>query len=270
MSKLSHWTTLVRGYWHESRRLTDFASVMRVRLSESKVGRWITPEPIVVDVNLLSLGPGVRLRSHTTDISVLAEIVFAGSIGRLPPDVGAATIIDLGANIGLAYRWFRERYPSADFVCVEPDPGNFEILCANVRAVDDGRTRTVRACIGGHARRARLATTDGEWGFRMHDVRDEGDANVAVVTLPQVLDDAGIDRVSILKCDIEGSEAELFSDCGSWIGRVDHMIVECHVDVISSDELMKTLERNGAHFELVHLERNPGMGFEIATLRAAS
>jgi FkbM family methyltransferase len=35
----------------------------------------------------------------------------------------ARTVVDLGANIGLSYRWLRRRYPNASFVCVEPDPG---------------------------------------------------------------------------------------------------------------------------------------------------
>jgi FkbM family methyltransferase len=268
MTKLSQRSALVRGYWRDTRTVADFASVMRVRLSQSKVGPLVAPKPIVVDVDLRSLGHGVRLRSHTTDISVLAEIVLGGSIGHLPADLRADTIVDLGANIGLAYRWFRARYPSARFACIEPDAGNYEVLCANVRAIDGDRTHTVRACIGGRARRVALTTSAGEWGYRMRDVDDEAQGTVDVVTLEEVLADAGIDRVGILKCDIEGAEAELFDDCASWIGRVEHLIVECHTDVITAPALMATIERNGGRFELLHLERNPGMGFEIATLRA--
>jgi hypothetical protein len=62
---------------------------------------------------------------------VLDEIVFGGSIDGPPGDFEAATVVDLGANIGLAYRWFQARQPLARFFCVEPDR-------ANVRAVDDG------------------------------------------------------------------------------------------------------------------------------------
>jgi hypothetical protein len=42
----------VRGYWHGSRRLSDFSRVMRVRLRQSKIGPLVSPRPIVVDVDL--------------------------------------------------------------------------------------------------------------------------------------------------------------------------------------------------------------------------
>lgn len=256
----------VRFYWHQSRRVSDFVSLMRVRLSQSQVGRWVTPRPIVVDVDLISLGPQVRLRSHTTDISVLGEFAQGHTLGRLDPETKPETVVDLGANIGLAYRWLRTRYPEARFVCVEPDPGNLEVLRSNARG-DIGACRVVGACVGGRARRARLATTDGEWGFRLSDVDDPEDADTDVVTMDQLLADAGFEQVDILKCDIEGAEAELFADCSSWIERVEHLIVECHTDVMSTETLIETLSRNGASFELLHVERNPAFGYEMATLR---
>jgi hypothetical protein len=37
-----------------------------------------------------------------------------------------------------------------------------------------------------------------------------------------------IDRVGILKVDIEGAEKEVFSGAASWIDRVDGIIIELH------------------------------------------
>jgi FkbM family methyltransferase len=267
--RIVQWAEQVRLYWAESRRVHDFVSLMRVRLSQSKLGPWVTPEPIVVDVDMASLGPRVRLRSHTTDISVLTEIMLGDSLGQLPAGVEPQTVVDLGANIGLSYRWLRARYPSARFVCVEPDPGNVEVLEANVRAAA-GECEIVRACMGGHSRRVRLATTDGEWGFRLAEVDDPQDGDTEVVTMDQLLDQAGIERIDVLKCDIEGAEGELFADCRSWIGRVENIVIECHTDTTSTEELADTLARNGATFELLHVERNPGFGYEMGTLRRAA
>jgi FkbM family methyltransferase len=264
--RLSVWRDQVRMYWRESRRPRHFVSLMRVRLSQSKVGRWVTPEPIVVDVDLVTLGPSVRLRSHTTDISVLAEITDGHTLGRLPTSVRPRTVIDLGANIGLAYRRLRSQFPEARFVCVEPDPGNLEVLRANVGG-GDGQCRVIGACVGGRARRVKLATSDGEWGFRLADVDDPTEGDTDVVTMDQILLDADFDRVDVLKCDIEGAEAELFESCSSWINRVDNIIVECHTDVTSTETLAASLARNGADFEVLHVERNPAFGYELATLR---
>ena len=265
--RLRHWTREVLTYWRECARLEDFVTLMRVRLSQSRVGRVATPHPIVVDVDLVTLGPAVRLRSHTTDISVLSELLIGASYEPLPVELEADTVVDLGANIGLSFRWLRSRYPGARFLCVEPDAGNLQVLRANVEGVD-APTEIVGACVGGHERRVRLSTTDGEWAFRMTDTSDP-DAHspeVGVTTMDALLAGAGIDRIGVLKCDIEGAESELFAHCRSWINRVGAMSVECHAGAMSLDELLETLAGNGARFVTRHVERNPAHGMDIVTL----
>ena len=97
---------------------------------------------------------------------------------------------------------------------------------------------------------------------------DEGGAEVDVLTMNRLSAVAGLDRIDVLKCDIEGAEAELFADCRSWIGRVGAMVVECHTDVMTASELLDTLVDNGGRFALAHLESNPHLGFELVTLRS--
>ena len=54
---------------------------------------------------------------------------------------------------------------------------------------------------------------------------------MAGLTVGNMMARCGVDRVSILKLDIEGAEAELFRDgYGSWIGAVDTFVVELHDD----------------------------------------
>ena len=264
MSRLDHWRRELLVYWRECVRLRDFVRLMRVRLSQSKVGRWVTPRSIIVDVDLRQLGPSVRLRSHTSDISVLKELLMGGSYEPLP-ETAAETVVDLGANIGLSYRWLRARYPGARFLCVEPDPGNLDVLRVNVL---DERAEIVAACVGGHERQAKLVGGDGEWGFRMTDVQDPlaHTGEISVRTMDALLAEAGIDRVGVLKCDIEGAESEVFEDCRSWIRRVDAMSVECHADSMSTEALLAALSANGAQFTVRHVECNPDLGFDIVTL----
>jgi FkbM family methyltransferase len=265
LDRIGSWRDEVRIYWGECARPRDFVQLMRVRLSQSKVGRWVTPAPITVTVDLNTLGPRVTLRSHTTDISVLKELLVGDTYEPLPTDLEVETVVDLGANVGLSYRWLRARYPRARFVCVEPDPGNLEILRANVRAVDD-QALIHGVCVGGRERRVALATTNGEWGFRMTDAGDP-DHGIDVMTMDALLEDAGFDHIGVLKCDIEGAEAEVFADCSSWIDRVDAMSVECHSDVIRTDALLAAVSANGGQFSVRHLESNPQLGFDIVTLQ---
>jgi FkbM family methyltransferase len=248
-ARLRGWARETGVYWRESARLRDFARLMRVRLSQSKIGPLVTPRPITVSVDLRTLGPALWLRSHTTDISVLKELVVADAYRPLTADAGVRTVADLGANTGLSYRWMRHQYPNARFLCVEPEPGNLELLRRN--AGPDAIV--VQACVGGHARTVSLVGGDGEWGFRMTDAAD---GRVPVVTMESLLEDAGWERVDVLKCDIEGAEAEVFEACEPWIGRIGRIMVEAHTDVIDSDGLLRLIAERGGEFAVRHVERS--------------
>jgi hypothetical protein len=53
------------------------------------------------------------------------------------------------------------------------------------------------------------------------------------VDIESLLQRSGHDRVSILKIDIEGSEAVVFSDHhATWIDRVDNIVIEIHDDSV--------------------------------------
>ena len=48
------------------------------------------------------------------------------------------------------------------------------------------------------------------------------------VTIDMILQRYGIDRISLLKLDIEGAEREVFRNCSSWIDKVDSLMIELH------------------------------------------
>lgn len=241
----------------------DFARVMQSRLSLSKVGRVVAPRRVTAHVCLRKLGPDVALRSHTSDISVLGELL-EGSYSHLPgAGADVATVVDLGANSGLAFRWLHARYPRARFVCVEPDPGNCAVLRENVRASRADAT-VLEACAGGWERTVSLVTESGEFGFRMDEDRP---GDIPVLTMPRILEEAGMNStIDVLKCDIEGAEEELFADCREWIGRVRWIVAECH-HPYTADALERAIEANGARCSRRFLETNEPFGCETVTLR---
>jgi FkbM family methyltransferase len=268
LAKARTWSHETRLFLRASEGPKDFARVMQSRLSLSKVGRVVAPRRVTARVNLGELGPGVALRSHTSDISVLGELL-EGSYSHLPPAGAAiASVVDLGANTGLAFRWLHGRYPDARFVCVEPDAGNFAVLEQNARA--SGADVTVlEACAGGWERKVSLVTETGEFGFHMDEDGDRP-GEIPVLTMPQILERGAMpSTIDVLKCDIEGAEDELFADCRSWIGRVRWIVAECH-HPYTADTLESALEANGASSSRVFLERNDPFGCETVTLRLAA
>jgi len=256
------------AYMRDAAGLSDLLNVSRVRLSLSKVGPVICPKPITPAVRLRSFGKApLHLRSHTTDISVLNEILVAKTYQALlaHPRSEPALIVDLGANIGLVDRWLLNLYPNAEIIAVEPEPGNAAILRANVAGL---QVRVVEACIGATARSITLHTTGGAYAFTMvgEASPDAVSVTVPVVTMQTVLQ--GAERIDLLKVDIEGAEEELFDDCAEWIGNVELLLVECHAPYKVSN-LEAALKKAGVTFRVLDLDATPGWPFETALLEQA-
>src|SRR5687768_13323103 len=110
-AKLGEYVSTIACYARETQSLPDFVQLMRVRLSQSRLGPLVCRRPTSMEIDLAHLGSRVRLRTHTTDIAVLGEVLVGGSYEPLAAAAAGpvATIVDLGANTGLAARWLLER-----------------------------------------------------------------------------------------------------------------------------------------------------------------
>jgi len=83
---------------------------------------------------------------------------------------------------------------------------------------------------------------------------------MSVSTLVQKHD---LHRIDLLKCDIEGSEIELFADCRDWIHRVKALLVETHAPY-TVQQLYAALRANGWNFNVIH--ERPTEDFGLAYL----
>lgn len=260
--KVGQWWTETRTYARECASPGDFLRLMRCRLSLSKVGPLVCPRPRTERVSLRSLGGPVTIRSHTSDISVLNElVVWRGYTEPAELLETPGSIVDLGANTGLAARWFQARWPGARVVAVEPESGNVEMLRRNLSPDD---TRVVPLAVGGDRRTAPLYTENGEFAYTLCGTPTGATTMVQVVTLPEALHADEAADIGLLKVDIEGSERELFADCGDWITSVRQLIVECHQGYTAAD-LLSDCRRGGAEFRAVHVDRKPDWGYEVVT-----
>ena len=118
-------------------------------------------------------------------------------------------------------------------VAVEPDPGNFE-LCRRNLAPYGNRAKLVHGAIW--PRRSRLALSRGtfgdgrEWATQVQE-RGDGPAEAAVEAwdIPSLLELSGEKTIDLLKCDIEGSELQLFgAGSEAWLPEVRNICIELH------------------------------------------
>ncbi|MBS1191420.1 MAG: hypothetical protein H6R10_3212 [Rhodocyclaceae bacterium] len=188
--------------------------------------------PILLEIRRRDLRFPCYLRVPSTDVSAFEQIFIQRQYDFAVRDA-PGTIVDAGANVGLAAIHFANRFPAARIIAIEPEDGNFEILQRNVRPY--GNIIPLRAALWHQNRRISLVDPAlGDWGF-MTQATDGDEADygrmvheVEGMTMDRIMAEQGIDHVDILKVDIEGAEREVFADPSAWIGKVDALIVELH------------------------------------------
>jgi FkbM family methyltransferase len=169
----------------------------------------------------------VHVRPQSSDMEVFSQIFFFHEYRCVPSQPAPKLVIDLGANVGYSSAYFLSRFKNCLVISVEPDPANFVQLQKNV-APYGSRVKTIQAAVWPRNERLDLthAGPGEEWGVR---VKLSKFGAVQTVTIPELLQSSGQERVSLLKVDIEGAETQLFSSgAEEWLDRVDNIIIELH------------------------------------------
>jgi FkbM family methyltransferase len=191
------------------------------------------------------------VRLGTSDFLVLEEIYFNGEYEAIIPSLQESInlIVDLGANVGYSLLYWSKHFPNAYIIAVEPDYDNAFLCKTNVE--HSGLSASVQihvACVGARSRNVNLINISDAWAIQMEECKPGVTGEVRVITVPQLL--AGFpetQEIDLLKCDIEGAEAELFGDCSTWIKRVRNIVVELHLPY-TTEAFLSALEACGAGF----------------------
>lgn len=183
--------------------------------------------------------------SNAPDMLVIKEI-FAEGVYDVPhPPRRPQLIVDLGANIGAATVFFLERFPSAHVVAVEPDPFTYRRLAANVGR--DPRVTLIQAAVTGRpSTEVDLFASQASWDSRVVPEPSSATVRVPAGTLAQILQSIGVDRVDILKIDVEGMEHEIFAYPGPQ-DAAELLIGEVHptAEITSPERLVDELRCRG-------------------------
>ena len=247
------------AFWrrYRYRKLLDVPKDFIFRsASDARKPRASALLPMPLSLSLRSLRDPVYLRVSNSDFAVFEEIFDRDEYAAikqwdLPAD---ARIVDLGANIGLASVYFAAVVPNVSVAAVEPDEDNCRILRKNCkRLLHDNRLQVFRAFIAARDGMAGIDRGGSSWAFQKVDTIDATHEAVPCVSMEHLMAQCRFEHVDLLKCDIEGSERELFANCGPWIGRVEHLVCETHRPYMNTD-LYNDLRAAGWEFEIA-LER---------------
>lgn len=200
-------------------RLGPFTGLRVLWLKRLGPGREVT-------IHAPGLAAPITVRTGTSDLAIFDEVVLDQGYG-FALDRTPEVILDIGANIGFATLYFKNRFPSARIIAMEPDPENFALLQRNTSGLAE--VVLIQAALTGTDGRIALER-DGlqPSAFHVRATRSE-ESGIEAVSMPTLLQRIGEQRVDLLKLDIEGAEKELFEARDtSWMEKVRTIAVELH------------------------------------------
>ena len=183
---------------------------------------------IDTEVRLSKLTPHLKMRTYGGDIFIFHEVLSA-QVYRIDSACllrSPRVIMDLGANIGLTTLLLAEQFPESRIVCVEPHPENAELLRHNLLCLGT-RAQIIQAAVADRSGKMFLSFAVEHYNASL--VRDgtEG-TEVCVMTVEEVMKVAGVERIDILKMDIEGAEKLILPGRPKWLCEVEILLAELH------------------------------------------
>lgn len=182
----------------------------------------------VIKINYGNIPYSFYLRKKTSDIPTFSDVFYTGQY-NINFGFEAKTIIDCGANIGLGTIYFKNRFPNATIIAVEPESSNFRLLQKNTAAYTD--IHCLQSGIWNSNTNLEITNIDSsdKWGFMTEERTTPNERTIPAISIDGLLEKYGIDTIDILKVDIEGSEKELFEkNYERWLPKVKVLILELH------------------------------------------
>jgi FkbM family methyltransferase len=201
------------------------AGYLRDRIIRRRLKYWIHPK--------LAVHP-VCVRLKSSDINVFNHVFVDREYGSLDDMDNVSLIIDCGANVGYSAAYFLSQFKNCQLIAVEPDPGNFAMLQRNLTDYGN-RVQLIRAgvwsCTAPLVIQKEKYRDGREWAKQVSLCGPDEEPDIEGVDIGTVLATSNHERISLLKMDIEGAEAVVFSkNYHDWLNKVDVIAIELHDD----------------------------------------
>jgi len=196
----------------------------------------------------------VLVRPKTYDLYTISE-VFDGLVYKPSlRDINSnfKIVLDLGAGIGDFSLWAYKFLHTEKTIAVEMESGNFRSLCLNIKR--NGLEKIIvplNIAIAENEGEAHIKINDFNSGMHSLDFKQKKGIKVKTIGLKELLEIYKINKVDLLKMDIEGAEQFVLNENNKVLfsDKVGYLIIESHADH----------KRNAAYFA--------NLGFEVKTMR---
>jgi FkbM family methyltransferase len=182
------------------------------------------------------------LRPDTKDLETFEEVFLSNIYNTLLP-FEPKTIVDAGANVGLASAFFKLKYPNSEIVAIEIENRNVEMIKKNTQSFKNV-TVLERALYNKKAFFKIEDPYNATNSFQIKEVAETEKYDIQSITLDEIIETNNWETIDVLKIDIEGAEKQLFEEnYKDWLPRTKVIMVETHDRMMPkcSYTVMKTI-----------------------------
>lgn len=186
----------------------------------------------------------------------LKKEIFGENCYYTELDADIPIIIDAGAHIGLTTLYFKQLYPEAKIIALEPQGDNFLLLERNVRENQLSDVILLQQAVAPKAGFIKLNEPYGDDVWRSgtgiipsgwRGIQKTREIKVPAIGILELIDQP----IDLLKLDIEGMEYEIIRNAKAKLRNVKHLIIEVHPRKDHRQaEIEKTLSELGFLFEV--------------------
>jgi len=182
-------------------------------------------------IHRINVNTRMKIRINTFDKQALYEVwkmkEYETEHFTIHPD---DVIVDIGAHIGTFSVWAAQRAVSGRVISFEPDPENYALLEENKNLNGLSNLFTVNSAVAERRGKTRLFTSD--YHNMTHSFFEVGARDyflVDTLSLADILDDYGLEKVHYLKIDAEGAEYQILLNTPAGVlRRIDKIFIEYH------------------------------------------
>lgn len=147
------------------------------------------------------------------------------------------TLLDIGANIGYVSSCFLANVANSRVVAVEPQPDVVKLLNENLGQFDSGRYQIVPSALSNETRKGWLLPCDENPGAGRIAEESAGAVAVDIISAADLFNLAKIEKLDIVKIDVEGHEEKVISACAEQFKRLRPraILFECESSLASLD-----------------------------------
>lgn len=162
------------------------------------------------------------IRRKTSDFYVFREIF---TMKEFDIDIDTPKIIiDCGAYAGYSTYYFAMKYPESKIIAIEPETSNYELLKENTKNFEN--VITINKAVYYKESKIKIVETDeGKWACQ---IKEDDEGIIESTSIDQLISEFNLDKIDLLKMDIEGTEKIIFDHSDNWIDKVSCIIIELH------------------------------------------